>query len=119
MEKMVKLRFHGAKLARGAISEDLDRQRLGTFELIETDGQGMHPLMAVARFRYLPEPGYTNAPELLLEARIRRWKDNKIRVVGIEQGRNAAGDVIEYKQEWLCITNVPSPPPPKWRKHEF
>ena len=117
MERMVKLRLNGVKLTRGVVSEDLARQRLGSFELVETDSQGMHPLMSIARFRYLPEPGYTKAPEVLLEARIRRWKDGKIRVVGIEQYRNSQGEVVEFKQEWMCLTNQLPPPPELGRRH--
>lgn len=120
MERMVKLRLNGVKLTRGVVSEDLARQRLGSFELVETDSQGLHPLMSIARFRYVPEPGYTKAPEVLLEARIRRWKDGKIRVVGIEQSRNGQGELVEFKQEWMCLTNqLPPPPPLGRRQYEF
>jgi hypothetical protein len=105
MEKMIKLRLCGVEQNRGYISESLARSAPGHLLIKDTDFQGRHRLMKVARF-FVPgdEPGSESRREVMLEAELGTWENGMVRIRGIERSKDANGAIVEYRQEWLVQT---------------
>jgi hypothetical protein len=116
MEKMVKLRLCGVEQYRGYISETLERSLPGHLQIKDTDSQGHHRFMKIARF-VVPgdEPGTVSRRDVMLDAELGSWEGGKVRIRGIERSKNASGEIVEYRQEWLVLTDVPEPDLPTKR----
>jgi len=113
MEKMVKLRHCGIEEITGYVDQALDLSLPGYLEVKDTDSQGRHRLMKIARF-IVPsdEPGKVFRRDVMLDVEMGNWRNGRVRIRGIERFRNEHGQIVEYRQEWLVQTGIVVQPPP-------